>query len=222
MAFAGSDSLDDMTNNSRAVLRLVIFLAGATLLGCSKWPDIVNRASDIRALPSTTTAVRARGLPDEEVPELARLQQLEDLDFWGGWKVEKEKITDKGLRALSGLELPNLTTLFLGNTRKISDEGLRYIAKLKHVKTLGLINCSGLTNHGLAEVLRMSDLEHLDLRASDWVTDDTLMVLESGKGLRTIMLCGCKNVSAEGLDALRKALPLCSVHTEEVNDPSKW
>jgi len=202
------------------LLLVLSILAGPA--GCGKWPDIVASSADIKALPPSTTAVRARGLPDKDIPALAVLTELSDLDLWGGWKVKEAKTTDQGFRALSEIELPHLSTLFCGHTQNITDEGLSYIATLQHVKMLGLIQCPRFTNKGLAKLLEKPELEYLDLRGSDWVTDDSLKILEGGKKLRTIMLNGCKNCTAAGLESLGKALPYCAIHREQENDPSKW
>jgi hypothetical protein len=207
----------------RAALVLAILFLGS---GCKpkqteKWGAIVSCGADIRAVDASTTAVRARGLPDRDIPSLSILPNLQDLDFYGGWAAKKAQITDQGLHALSQLELPCLTTLFLGFTENITDAGLRDVAKLKYVKTLGLVSCPKLTDQGLAAILSMPSLEYLDLRASDWVTDHTLEILERANGLKTLCLSGCRKYTPAGMARLRKALPELRIDDREMNNPLK-
>lgn len=184
-----------------------------------KWGAIVDSAKDIKKLKPSTTAVRARGLPDQDIGSLSLITHLVNLDFYGGWKAEPAKLTDKGLHTLAQLNLPELKTLHIGFTDNISDAGLKDIASLAHLTRLGLIGCSKLTDQGLREIVSMPSLEDLDLRASPWVTDRTLEVLAHGKGLRGISLSGCRNYTPAGLDKLKKALPGCWIETSEMNDP---
>jgi hypothetical protein len=202
-------------------LAIIVLWSGCKPKQTEKWGAIVSSRADIQAVDSSTTSVRARGLPDQDIPSLSGLPNLQDLDFYGGWAAKKANITDKGLHALSQLDLPCLTTLFLGFTENITDAGLRDVASLKHVKTLGVLNCSRVTDQGLAEILSMPSLEYLDLRASDWVTDHSLEVLERAKGLKTICLSGCRKVTPAGLDKLGKAHPTMRIDVEEYNNPLK-
>ena len=47
---------------------------------------------------------------DSDIPSLARLHELSDLDFSGGMVVEEAKITDDGLAELAKLNLRHLET----------------------------------------------------------------------------------------------------------------
>src|SRR5579872_6439183 len=101
---------------ARLAIEMTILILGT---GCKpkqtdKWGAIVSSTADIQAAAPSTTSVRARGLADEDIPSLAFLPHLQDLDFFGGWAVERAKLTDKGLHHLSELDLPCLNTLFLG------------------------------------------------------------------------------------------------------------
>ncbi len=203
-------------------LSTIILASGCGKGQSDKWGASVESARDIGELdPSRTTSVRARGLPDKDIPSLALLPNLEYLDFCGGWKQYEAKTTDSGLRALSHLELPHLKSLILGFTDRVTDTGIKDVAQIGTLRILGLLNCPKVTNQGLSEVVRMSSLERLDLRASPWITDESLSILEHGKGLKTILLNGCKNYSVSALTHLQKALPECRILTEDDNDPTR-
>jgi hypothetical protein len=200
-------------------LTILVLVSGCKPKQTDKWGAILSSTADIQAADRSTTSVRARGLADQDIPSLVFLPHLQDLDFYSGSAGEKAKLTDKGLHHLSELDLPCLTTLFLGFVEDITDAGLRDVATLKHIKTLGLLHCPKLTDHGLVEVFSMPSLEYLDLRASDWVTDHTLEILERANGLKTLCLSGCKKYTPAGLDKLRKALPELRIDDREMNNP---
>src|SRR5262245_34015259 len=93
---------------------LLVPIAVLLLPGCGKWPPIVNTKADIQRLAASEPSIRARGLPDSDIPSLARLTELRILDCSGGNAVKPAKITDEGLAELAKLDLPYLETLTLG------------------------------------------------------------------------------------------------------------
>jgi hypothetical protein len=200
-------------------LALLVLTTGCAPKQSDKWGAIVNSTADLQAAGRSTTSVRARGLADPDIPSLAFLPNLQGLDFYGGSGSGKAKLTDKGLGCLSDPDLPGLTTLSLGFTENVTDAGLRNVAKLKHVKTLGLVDCPRITDQGLVEILTMPSLEYLELGASDGLTNRTLEILERAKGLKTLCLSGCRNYTPAGLDKLRNSLPELRIDDREMNNP---
>ena len=197
------------------IIKLSFFALLVLLCACAKWPDIVESKADIESLPLNVTSIRARGLSDDDIPVLKRLQSLMHIYFDDGWAVKDAKITDKGLSYLSELQLPLLQVVMLGNCNKITDEGLKYIATIKTVKQLSLRSCTGITDEGLRNLTGMPNLQTLDLRNCQNITDQGIMNLKGIKQLRRVLLGGCKNVSAEGVKKLQELMPNCSV---EKND----
>jgi hypothetical protein len=188
-----------------------LFIVVLWINSCGKWPDIVNSKADIESLPLNTTSVRARGLSDDNIPALVRLQSLMHIYFDDGWAVEEAKITDKGLQYLSELKLPLLEHIMLGYCYKITDSGLQYLSKIKTLKGLGLRACTGITDRGLPHLVNLSSLEWLDLRESANITDTGIMTLANMKNLKDLLLGGCKNVSPEGIKRLQALMPNCKV-----------
>ena len=83
------------------------------------------------------------------------------------------KITDEGLKDLAKLQ--NLKTLFLGGT-KITDAGLKEVTKLQKLKWLDLVNTQ-ITDAGLKELVKLRDLQLLDLYGTK-ITDTGFAELE--------------------------------------------
>lgn len=177
------------------------------LAGCGKWPPIVDDARDIRRLPVDQVSIRARGLPDSDVPALERLKDMQNLDFMGGWGVEQAKITDRGLEALAQLDLPSLQTINLGYNNKISDHGLTFLAAMPPLHWVGLAACPRITDEGLAYLAEHASFDGLDLRGCTGITDEGLAHLISMKGLERLDLAGCPNISDEAVSAARAARP---------------
>jgi Leucine-rich repeat (LRR) protein len=119
-------------------------------------------------------------------------------------------ITDAGLAHFKGNN--NLTELWLYFT-KVTGEGL---IDFKGCKDLTFLNLYGTqtTDAGLAHIKNFKNLTKLSL-AESRVTDAGLAHLKDCTSLKTLELkgrsVGSTNVSAAGIDALKKALPKCEI-----------
>jgi hypothetical protein len=203
------------TCNKRSAFRPRLWLTTLVLLcGCGQWPEIVSCGEDIDSLPVQTISIRARGLADEDIPRLSRLQNLQILDFGGGHKSMAAKITDHGVRSLAYLQLPGLETLTLDHT-SITDDGVCEAAQIKTVRWLSLMACSGVTDKGLSLLVTMTNLAALDLRGCTNITDSGVLHLSRMVSLKEVLLGGCKGVSIEGVESLRASLPACRVEKDE-------
>lgn len=192
------------------VPRLAVLLAAIVILvmpGCGKWPPIVANKADVERLPETQTSVRARGLPDSDIPALARLRQLRALDFSGGNAVKAAPITDQGLAELAKLDLPFLDTLTLGWCDNITDAGLNHIGRMQTINFLGLPSCPKITDAGLPELINAKNLTGLDLRGNPNLTDDGIQQLAANANWKDIDLGGCPKLTAQGVAKLQAALP---------------
>src|SRR5215471_6943346 len=87
-----------------------VLIAGS----CGSYPPEGNSAAEIARLPVTTKSVVVRSLPDDNVPALARLRDVEVLFFGWGQMALPSRITDRGLESLATLDLPKLRILDLG------------------------------------------------------------------------------------------------------------
>lgn len=195
-----------------AVAQLIMFLL---LCSCGKWPPIVENSDDIKKLSPNETSVRARGLPDDDIYALEHLKKITYLDFSGGWAVKDAKITDKGLKILSELYLPMIETLSLGRNKNITDNGIKYLVKMKSVKWLSLMVCPNITNDGLRNLSIMSTLDALDLRGCNGITSSGLKYLSEMKNVKQILLGGCKNITPAAVEKLQAKLPNAKVEKDE-------
>jgi hypothetical protein len=176
------------------------------LCGCGKWPPITDSRVEVAALPISTRTVRARGLSDRDIPALARLTELTDLDFFGGWKVKDAPLSDIGLARLAELRLPKLQHLALGHCKHISDRGLENVAKMSTITALDLRD-TRITDNGLPPLVAMNRLIYLDLSGCPGITDRGLEQLSRKTNWKRLRLGRCFNITAAGIARLKAALP---------------
>lgn len=195
---------------------LITMLLSLALGGCcgSGWPPNVGNANDVKRLSHDQKAIRARLLPDDAVPALARLRNLREIGFYGGFKRNTLGITDTGLGRLADLQLPALDHILLGHSERITDRGMAHVARISTLRSLGLINCDRITGEGLGHLAGMESLRRLDLRGCDGITDEALERLRGMHHLEEIELAG-SSVTEQGVRNLRSALPGCRVTKDE-------
>jgi hypothetical protein len=198
-------------------MKRMALIAAAVMIGCGRWPPVVQDAADLSRLPSDTTSIRARSLPDSDIPALRRFRNLRILDFFGGNAVKQAQLTDEGLRNLSALELPSLHMLHVGPNKNITDAGLQHLVKLKTLDYLGLALCNQITDACLETVATMTYLGGLDLRGNAGLTDKGLVHLASMQNLKSLSLDGCTHISAAAVQQLRLSLPGCKVRKDDAS-----
>jgi Leucine Rich repeat len=194
----------------------VIFtLTALFLCGCGYWPPVVNTKHDVERVSTSEPAVRARGLSDGDIPSLAHLRHLDDLDFASGYAIEPARITDSGLAQLSKLDLPELKTLSLGYCDNITDTGLNYVARMRSVTWLSLEVCPRITDAGLKSLVTMTNLTGLDVRGCGGITDMGLDYLSPKTNWQTIWFGGCSNVTIDAVTKLQRALPNARIEKDD-------
>jgi len=173
-------------------------------------------AQDITELDLAGTNVTDKGLK-----QLAGLKNLMTL------KLENTKVTAAGLKELAGHK--RLASILLSEGQ-LTDAHLRVLSEIglihtltsqvagsskkprpqsvEEIMTLGL-NRSPITDAGLRELARFSNLARLYLRETQ-VTDDGLKELAGLKTLTTVELQGTQ-VTEAGVAALQMALPKCEI-----------
>lgn len=194
-------------------IQIALALAAASC-GKTPPPDAQNR-SQIESLPVTTRMVQARGLSDADLPALARLKDLDRIDFGWGCMAFPSRITDRGLEILSTLDLPKLRHLAFGYCDHISDAGLAHLATMQRIAELQIHGCGGITDAGLAQVARMKGLATLDLRGCESISDAGIDALSSIPSLRELLLGGCVRVTADGIAQLAAKLPTTTIKKDE-------
>jgi len=226
-----------MRFNLKKITVCAALIAGS---GCGKYSPVVDSKKDVERLAVSEPIVRARTLPDEDIASLARLRQLEQLDFDSGYASYEAKITDNGLIRLAQLNLPRLKSLSLGHCSNITDRGLfavsrmqtltdlmlwycpeitdaglEHVSKMPKLKWLSLMGCPHVTDAGMPALLAMTNLTAVDLRGCPAITDSGLEHLGAKTNWQTIMLGGCSNVTVEAVLRLQRALPNADIKKDE-------
>ena len=107
--------------------------------------------------------------------------------------------------------LPSDTEALL--VARLSDSLAGALGRLSSLRVVLGDGSPSITDHGLASLGRLVSLEALDL---EWavITDAGLCHLAGLSRLRWLDLSFCRGFSEAGLQALRSALPACSIERE--------
>jgi hypothetical protein len=190
--------------------------------GCGRYPPVVDTASDVRHLPASEKSIRARGLADSDIPSIARLRELNYIDFSSGMAVEKAKITDEGLEQLANLDLPHLDTLDLGWCNNITDAGVAHVCRIQTITMLLLTACANITDGAMTQLANTKNLTYLDLRGCPGITDRGIQELATKGNLEHIELGGAPNVTAQGVAKLQAALPNTRINKDDQQWKEHW
>jgi len=104
--------------------------------------------------------------------------------------------------------LEEVTRLILNGTKKVTDAGLKEVAKLTQLKGLYLEGTE-ITDAALKEVAKLKQLNFLALNLTQ-ITDAGLKEVAKLKQLRFVNLKDTK-VTKAGVDQLIKVLPKCNI-----------
>ena len=171
-----------------------LFLGGTKVsdMGCK----YIKELRSLTYLKLSGTGVTDLGL--EYIKELRSLTWLD---------LEGTEVTDLGLEHIK--ELENLTKLSLRGT-KVSDTGLEHIQELEVLASLGLMG-TDVTDAGLVLLGDLKSLAELDLMLTE-ITDGGLQHLKGLQSLRWLHLAGTDNVTNEGCNLLKAALPRLEIY----------
>lgn len=161
-------------------------------------------------------------IADKEVAKIFNLfQDLEELDlsdckFTGEGldqcsKLEKLKsfnlsgsqVTDRGLKKFIGL-LPNLESLDLSSC---PIQELGELNKLSKLNSLILYSCENFNDKGLDHLIKLQNLEILDLSRCN-LSEKAFEKLSKFKKLKSLTLMGCRHVTDGVLKKLAESQPL--------------
>jgi hypothetical protein len=181
---------------------------GAPIVGVEL---IGARVSDATAVAlGKLTCVRSLDLQSTDgkggvVQHLGGLRLLEKLDLglcpW---------LTDAGVAEVA--HLSRLRCVNLQGCDQVTDAGLKALAHLPRLRELNLRNCPKLTGAGLKALAACDDLGELDLMGSTQLSDADLKEMAALKNLRSLDLRLCEGLSAQGVQALKEALPACKFY----------
>ena len=108
---------------------------------------------------------------------------------------------------LTNADIEKVTSLFLNDT-KITDAGLKDVAKLQQLTTL-FLHGTKITDAGLKEVAKLQKLEMLWLRDTK-ITDEGLKDVAKLQKLTFLDLSNTKITKADVAE-LKKAMPNCKI-----------
>lgn len=120
----------------------------------NKNSDIIREASDLEKRDSTMSFLRVRSLSDNDLYKLQSFKHLERLDFCSGFGVGDAKITDKGLKIISELNLPKLSSLNFCKCDKITDKGIEYLKRMQNLKVVVINECKNVSDSARAELIK--------------------------------------------------------------------
>jgi hypothetical protein len=107
------------------------------------------------------------------------------------------------------LQGPGGSAMEFGFSERTTDADLAVLCELRGLQILALDNTQ-VTDEGLRTIGELRQLRYLVL-SSDYITDAGLRHLEAMDTLKKLRLSRCPNVTEEGVDRLRKALPGCYI-----------
>jgi internalin A len=193
------------------------------------YTQVTDKSIDsILKLKQLNTLILRKGLITNA--GLARLASIGSLN---GLDLKEMPITDASLKSVGTIK--SLTTLNLSST-KITNEGVRYLTGLHSLKMIDLSN-TAVGDAGLTELGKISSIEELNLSKTQvgdrglsklrglvhlrklWirdlakVTDASIPTIVSHTELKDIELQKT-SITAKGVLALARALPLSEVHSK--------
>jgi len=111
-----------------------------------------------------------------------------------------KNLTDEVLQQL--WKLPQLRYLFLSDA-KITNEGLKCIAQMKNLHTLGLVSMQDLTDEGVKNLQPLvGQLEGLNLAYSSKLTDECITIISAMSKLVDLKMKQCDRLTDKGLLSL--------------------
>jgi hypothetical protein len=149
-------------------------------------------------------------ITDEFLEHLADLRLIEEMEL------RACSVSDEGLRWLKDLDKLRHLSITVG--RSVTDRGIRYIAKMKNLEKLELMDTQ-VTGKTLGQLTGLKKLKSLDLRLSQ-VSDEGL---ESVAQLKSLEWLGCwqnYDITDKGLEHLSKLPNIKSIvlYGTEVSD----
>ncbi|XP_055379384.1 F-box/LRR-repeat protein 14 [Condylostylus longicornis] len=160
------------------------------------------------------------------------LKKLKHLNLRSCWH-----ISDQGIGHLAGLSKKTaegnlaLESLGLQDCQRLSDEALGHIAQgLTSLKVINLSFCVSVTDSGLKHLAKMPELQELNLRSCDNISDIGMAYLTEGcTGLTCLDVSFCDKITdhalahiANGLDNLKSlSLNQCQITDEGIEKIAK-
>lgn len=113
-----------------------------------------------------------------------------------------QKLSDQALKHIS-TGLPKLKVLNLSFCCRVTDSGVRYLAKMPSLRKLDVQMCQNISDIGIGYLAEGSArLSHLDVSFCERITDDSLIHISQGLfQLQSLSMCNC-NITDEGISKM--------------------
>ena len=171
---------------------------------CLMWLDISNDAvyalSKLADLVSLTLRGCSRVTADA-MAHLGRLTQLQELNLLNNpWLDMNDEVLEE-LTSLREIEKLSLGDMHVGNV--LTDNGMYTLSGFKKLQTLNLSFFEWqFAGSGLGPLLKLHELDTLDLTGSNNVSDSTLQVIGCIQSIKHLQLNKCAKISGNGLKHL--------------------
>lgn len=153
-------------------------------------------------LPLECLLLQSCNLTDVAAKDLAKLKDLRSLSFGG-------RMTDLGMKELTVLQ--GLEVLDIQNCFQVGDAALAAIGKLVNLRSLSFGPGDKITDAGMKSMSALVKLESLHLNCLK-ITDIGLKPLAGIKTLRALRITGCDEITWNGIEELKAALPALKVN----------
>lgn len=130
----------------------------------------------------TNLSLEGCPLTDRAIPYILRMEKLNRLS------IGDTEITDEGMEMLSAHR--SLTTVLLNICRCVTNDGIKNLAKLKHLRSLEICNSVSLTGKCIPNLKEAKELYALNLDSLSVTTDD-MKNLATMKRLTHLDLSNC-------------------------------
>ena len=186
--------------------QILVMMTAVVLVGCGEKPASSTPKSEPKIpAPSQAAEAEAQVTP---TPSPDPVSQADE-------KLIADPIVEKAVREslekpkgeITEADLEKVTRLQLGLT-KITDAGLKDVAKLQKLTFLGLF-FTEITDAGLKDVAKLQKLEILDLEGTQ-ITDAGLKEVAKLQNLWHLTIKNTK-ITKASMAELKKALPNCEI-----------
>ncbi len=198
-------------------LRTLLLVISAICLGPGGY--VAYKQGKAKEMQQTVAAIESLGgyvFYDESVPVRSGLKKMilgddsfgnvSGVDF-NPLKTENRQITDRDLRLLRSF--PRLNHLVIKNCQQVSDDGLSELSRLSNLQYLYL-NDTPITDAGLAHLAALKNLKELSLTDTK-VTGAGLVQLSGLTNLNFLYLYSKRDAPVDAAQ-LQRALPKCCIN----------
>ncbi len=181
--------------------------------GCGHWPSGITSRRDIKHTSRNETHIEVSGLATEEFKELAKFQNLFEIDLEGG-------ATDDQLEILAADGFPRLGELVLEDCPLVTDRGVSSLARISALRVLGLRRAS-ITDASCDFIANRTMLADVSLPNCPRVTSKGLIALAQSPSIEELGISLAPLSQAELVQIINSARRLKRIDIESVGDDDK-